>query len=252
MNLAVNARDAMPRGGVITIQTANVELGADEALLYPGMEPGRYALLALSDNGHGMDAATLARVFEPFFTTKEPGKGLGLATVHGIVTQSGGHVAVHSENGLGSTFSVYLPPAPEAVPERAVPTLENVPRGSETVLLAEDEDALRSLVREWLTGAGYTVVTARLPGQVLEQAAAHGGPIHLLITDVVMPGLGGRELAERLLASRPDTRVLYVSGYTDDAVVRKGVMADEVAFLQKPLSAEVLLRRVRDVLDGRR
>jgi PAS domain S-box-containing protein len=255
MNLAINARDAMPRGGTLTIKTGNVELAPGDALPYAGLEPGRYVLMSISDIGHGMDAATQARVFEPFFTTKEPGKGtgLGLATVHGIVKQSGGHVLLHSERGRGTTFTIYLPRV-EAGPSASASARvqQDVPKGTETVLLTEDEDALRALLREWLREAGYTVLAARHPDQALAHAAAHPGPIHLLLTDVVMPGLGGRELAEQITASRPETKVLYVSGYTDDAVMLKGVLADEMAFLQKPITAEVLLRRVRDVIDGRK
>jgi PAS domain S-box-containing protein len=255
MNLAVNARDAMPRGGRLTIETANVDLDAAYARSRPEVKPGPHVMLAVSDTGHGMDPDVLGHIFEPFFTTKEPGKGtgLGLATAHGIVKQSGGHIFVYSEPEHGTTFKVYLPclgetetepvagttPAPEAPLER----------GSGTVLLAEDEESLRSIVQEILEANGYTVIEARNAGHALEIAEGHPAPIHLLMTDVVMPGMSGSELAVRLAASHAETRVLYMSGYTDDAVVLHGVLAAEVAFLQKPFTAEALVRKVREVLD---
>jgi CheY-like chemotaxis protein len=251
MNLAVNARDAMPRGGRLTIETSNVVLDRAYARQHAGLEPGPYVVLAVSDTGHGMRPEVLARVFEPFFTTKEPGKGtgLGLATVHGIVKQSGGHVGVYSEPGQGTTFKVYLPrtdaPTVEAEPPA---TADELPRGSETILLVEDEASLRELVRECLEGGGYTVLPARHGTQALELCERHSGPLHLLMTDVVMPGMNGRELAERLRALRPEIRVLYMSGYTDDAVVLHGVLAEDMAFLQKPFTAETLARTVRLVL----
>jgi len=253
MNLAVNARDAMPRGGRLTIETANVDLDAAYSRSRPGATPGPHVMLAVSDTGHGMDSEVLGHIFEPFFTTKAPGKGtgLGLATVHGIVKQSGGHIFVYSEPEHGTTFKVYLPcleeaeaivettPVPEAGPEH----------GSETVLLVEDEESLRSIVREILEASGYTVIEARHAGHALEIAEGHPAPIHLLMTDVVMPGMSGSELVVRLAASHAETRVLYMSGYTNDAVVLHGVLAAEVAFLQKPFTAEALARKVREVLD---
>jgi PAS domain S-box-containing protein len=253
MNLAVNARDAMPRGGRLTIETANVDLDAAYGRSRPGVTPGPHVMLAVSDTGHGMDPEVLSHVFEPFFTTKELGKGtgLGLATVHGIVKQSGGHIFVYSEPEHGTTFKVYLPclEAVETVVETPPAQEAKLQRGSETILLVEDEESLRSIVREILEASGYTVIEARHAGHALEIAEGHSTPIHLLMTDVVMPGLSGSELVVRLAASHAETRVLYMSGYTDDAVVLHGVLAADVAFLQKPFTAEALARKVREVLD---
>ncbi|HXB54633.1 MAG TPA: response regulator [Vicinamibacteria bacterium] len=253
MNLAVNARDAMPRGGRLTIETANVDLDAAYARSRPGVKPGPHVMLAVSDTGHGMDQEVLAQVFEPFFTTKEAGKGtgLGLATVHGIVSQSAGHIFVYSEPEHGTTFKVYLPRTQEAeTVVKAAPAKAEPERGSETILLVEDEESLRSLVRECLEASGYTVVEARHPGHALEIAQAHAVHIHLLITDVVMPGMSGSELAARLVGSHREMKVLYMSGYTDDAVVLHGVLAANAAFLQKPFTMEALARKVREVLGG--
>ncbi len=254
LNLAVNARDAMPTGGTLTVETRNVELGAGDAAAYPGVRTGPHVLLAVSDTGCGMPPEVLARIFEPFFTTKEVGKGtgLGLATVYGIVKQSGGHVAVDSAVGRGTTFKVYLPrPEVEASAgasgDRSVtPAL---PRGTETVLLVEDDDGVRALTRHILRGAGYTVLEAGDGAGAVRSAAGHRGPVHLLITDVVMPGEGGGSVAERVRALCPAVRVLYVSGYTDDAVVRHGILYEGVDFLQKPYTPAALARVVREVLD---
>ena len=252
MNLAVNARDAMPRGGRLTIETANVDLDATYARSRPGVKPGPHVMLAVSDTGHGMEPEVLGHIFEPFFTTKEAGKGtgLGLATVHGIVKQSGGHIFVYSERGQGTTFKIYLPrvEAGKVAEAPAAPQAE-LHRGSETVLLVEDEESLRGIVRECLEASGYSVIEARHAGHALELAEGHSAPIHLLITDVIMPGMSGSQLAAALTASHAETRVLYMSGYTDDAVVLHGVLAADVSFLQKPFTTDALARKVREVLD---
>jgi two-component system cell cycle sensor histidine kinase/response regulator CckA len=252
LNLAVNARDAMPQGGKITIETANVVLDENYARDHATVQPGPHVMLAISDTGFGMDAETKARVFEPFFTTKEVGKGtgLGLATVYGIVKQSGGSIWVYSEPGKGTTFKIYLPRVEDALEENA--PAENRPRilrGTETILLAEDEEMVRNLMRTILEAQGYTVLVARDATEAMSFCHRHQGSISLLVSDVVMPGMSGRELAAQMAMVHPETKVLYVSGYTDDAVVRHGVLNAGLAFLQKPFSAESFLLKVRDALD---
>jgi len=253
VNLIVNARDAMPLGGQLTIETSRVELDQASAHRQVGVRPGPYVRLVVRDTGVGMDAVTKAHLFEPFFTTKGPGKGtgLGLATVYGIVTQSGGVIGVESEPGQGAVFTIDLPRAEapaEPRPEPARPLL--AAQGSETVLLVEDEAAVRGLARDILERQGYTVLEAVNGDEALRIGRDHRGPIHLLVTDVVMPHMGGRELADRLTAGRRETKVLYVSGYTDDAILRQGVSQTGMAFLEKPFTAAVLAARVREVLDA--
>jgi PAS domain S-box-containing protein len=251
MNLAVNARDAMPEGGRLTIATADMELDAGYAELHFPAEPGRYVMLSVSDTGTGMDAETKAHLFEPFFTTKETGKGtgLGLATVYGIVKQSLGYIWVYSEPGLGTTFKVYLPraagtPEPEGVaPAEAVPL-----RGTETILLAEDEAAVRTVVREALVRLGYTVLEATSADAAIEIGERHAGPIHLLLTDVVMPGRSGGQVAARLRRARPEMRVVFMSGYPDAAVLRLSKGEPGVTYLQKPFGPDSLARTVRRAL----
>jgi nitrogen-specific signal transduction histidine kinase len=252
LNLAVNARDAMPQGGRLVLETANVELDETYARQHADARPGAHVLLAVSDTGTGMDAATQARLFEPFFTTKPLGKGtgLGLSTVYGIVRQSEGHVAVYSELGHGTSFKVYLPrvdaaPDPTPVAGPAAPT-----GGTETVLLVEDEEGLRELAREILEMQHYTVIEAATPGEALARLERHPDPIHLLVTDVIMPQMSGRQLAAQVTRRRPEVRVLYMSGYTDDAIVHHGVLDPGTPFLQKPFTPASLARKVREILDA--
>jgi CheY-like chemotaxis protein len=254
MNLVVNARDAMPQGGTLTIETCNARLDGGQAGLRRPVKPGAYALIGVSDNGSGMDAATQALLFEPFFTTKGVGQGtgLGLSTVLGIVKQSGGNVDVSSEPGSGTTVKVYLPWVDQPATAESTARRKPVVRGTETVLLVEDEEMVRHLVRETLDRAGYKVLDAGGPLEAQRLAASYRGRIHLLITDVVMPKIGGRELAETLMALRTDMKVLYMSGYTDWAVANMGVLSQEVAFLQKPFTPAALTEKVREVLEGGR
>jgi PAS domain S-box-containing protein len=250
MNLAVNARDAMPLGGTLTVETGNVDLDVAYALAHHDAQPGPHVMLAVSDTGHGIEPSALSHIFEPFFTTKEQGKGtgLGLATIYGIVKQSGGHVTVYSEIGHGTTFKVFLPRISEALPARAAAETAESPAGTETVLLAEDEAGLRLLLHEVLEAAGYHVLTGATPEEAFARAEAYAGPIHLLITDVVMPGESGRRLAERLEAVRPDIQTIYMSGYTHDAIGHHGLLETGTHFLQKPFTVEALLQKIREAL----
>ncbi len=253
MNLAINARDAMPEGGKLTIETHNSELDDDYVRGKLEVEPGTYVVLAISDTGSGMDEETRSRIFEPFFTTKEEGKGtgLGLSTVFGIVKQHKGHVTVYSEPGRGTTFKIYLPRVEVLVKEeaaKAAPT-ESL-RGTETILLVEDEDVVRMVVSKMLQMSGYTVLEAHEGEEALLVGRKHEGPIHLMLTDVVMPGMGGRELAERIAELHPAMKVIYMSGYTDNAIVHRGVLEPGTPFIEKPFTPDGLARKVREVLDA--
>jgi two-component system cell cycle sensor histidine kinase/response regulator CckA len=251
LNLAVNAKDAMPRGGRLTITTRNVAIGDDEAQRHASFQPGHYVMLAVTDNGVGIEKDVLPYIFEPFYTTKEPGKGtgLGLSTVYGIVKQSGGWIWVSSDIGRGTTLKIYLPPVDAPVASNAAPVEGENPRGSETVLVVEDEDSVRTLTCRVLRAHGYHVVEAANGHAALVACEAHQRPIPLLITDVVMPRMSGPELAARLKQRRPDLKVLYISGYADAAVVEHRVVEPATWLLQKPFSPGDLTRKVRDVLD---
>jgi CheY-like chemotaxis protein len=253
MNLALNSRDAMPRGGKLTLETANVSLDQSYALDHHPLEPGRYVMLAVSDTGCGMSSETQSRIFEPFYTTKEVGKGtgLGLSMVYGIVKQSGGYIWVYSEPDRGTTFKIYLPrvdqPAENAADEKR---LNPVQRGTETILLVEDDPQVRQLSSSVLTHCGYKVLVAATPQEGLAICSANHHDIRLLVTDVVMPGLNGRELAEKILQICPKLRVLYISGYTGNAIVHYGVLDDGLWFLPKPFTLSALVAKVREVLDA--
>jgi two-component system, cell cycle sensor histidine kinase and response regulator CckA len=252
MNLAINARDAMPSGGRLVIETGNIELDETYVRTSPEARPGPYVMLAVSDTGHGMDAKTMARIFEPFFTTKEEGKGtgLGLATVYGIVRQSGGTVNVYSEPGRGTTFRVYLPRIEGDVTAEARADVVAPPRGTETVLLVEDAEALRLLVRELLENAGYTVLDADSPDKALSMVESVRDPIHLLLTDMVMPRMNGQELARRIAVLKPEARVVFMSGYSDQAMGDQSTLEPGALFLQKPFTMDALLKTIRRALDA--
>jgi signal transduction histidine kinase/ActR/RegA family two-component response regulator len=253
LNLVVNARDALSGGGSIVLSTANVELAETDLAEHPGPREGRYVTISVTDTGVGIDEATRARIFEPYFTTKDRGRGtgLGLATVLGIIEQSGGHIDVISTVGAGSTFRVYLPRRadPRTVPASETGVRSLPDQGHETILLAEDEESVRRLTATVLEQYGYRVIEARDGAAALDAAAAHDGPIDLLLTDVIMPGLNGRELADRFATVNPETRVLFMSGYAGEALSAQGVLDSSVAFLAKPFLPAELARRVRAVLD---
>jgi signal transduction histidine kinase/ActR/RegA family two-component response regulator len=253
MNLAVNARDAMPRGGKISICTANVELTESEEPVKKGLTPGPYVMLQFSDNGHGMNAETLQHLFEPFFTTKEKGKGtgLGLATIHAVVKEGHGDVWAQSQVGRGTTFTIYLPRVEGTIEQQLQ---EGVSReegsGTETILLVEDEDGVRRLLKHVLVRRGYNVLEAATGAEALSILQRERGPIHLLLTDIVMPRMSGRELADKVVRLRPDLKVIFMSGYTDEVLIGAGGTHPGAVFLQKPLRPEMVVARVREVLDG--
>ena len=252
VNLVVNARDAMPRGGTVTIETANIVLDGTYASRHVGVTPGEYVMLAVSDTGVGMDHETQSHIFEPFFTTKEKGKGtgLGLSTVYGIVRQSGGNIWVYSEPGRGTTFKVYLPQVHDEITKVDAIAEVIIKRGSETVLLVEDEDMVRNLARQILEETGYTVLAANGGEEALHLFKTHKGTIHLMITDVVMPKMSGKDVADKLKETHPETKVLFMSGYTDEAIVHHGIVDSHIAFIQKPFSEVALTQKIREVLDA--
>jgi CheY-like chemotaxis protein len=251
MNLVVNAREAMKEGGKLTIETANVELDETYALTHGVVKPGKYMVLAVSDTGVGMTLEVRGHVFEPFFTTKEKGKGtgLGLSTVYGIVKQSEGYIWVYSELGKGSTFKIYLPRVDEPLDELEEKVMEEFPRGNETILVVEDEEEVRGLTVRVLREQGYKVLEAAQGLDAFVVCDGHEGPIHLLLTDVVMPKMSGRELAEHIAEIRPGIKVLYMSGYTDSTIAYHGILEKDLNYIQKPFSVEKLARKVREVLD---
>jgi CheY-like chemotaxis protein len=255
LNLTVNARDAMPDGGRLLIHTANVNLDTAYTHNHPGSRVGSYVMLRVTDTGTGIDPEIQSQIFEPFFTTKErdKGTGLGLATVYGIVKQSGGYIAVDSEKGKGASFSVYLPPLEQAATHSVAP-LAATPvntRGTETILLVEDAEPLRKLAEMFLKESGYRILSAPDGQQALQMARQHLGPINLLLTDVVMPGMNGRVLGERLAPSQPGMKVLYMSGYTDSFIAGHGVLEAGTHLLHKPFTQETLTRKVREILDAK-
>jgi CheY-like chemotaxis protein len=253
MNLVVNARDAMPEGGRLAIETSEIDIDEEYCSRNPEARLGRHVMMAITDSGCGMPPEVLSRIFEPFFTTKEQGKGtgLGLATIYGIVKQSGGHISAYSEVGRGSTFKVYLPATQEEVDKPEVPSQERVaPRGVETILLVEDEESLRSVTQEFLSNKGYRVIVAEDFHKALQASEDNQQHIDLLMTDVVLPGASGPKLADRLATVRPDMKVLFVSGYTADALVHGDLHRTDFAFLSKPFSLNTLARKIRTILDA--
>lgn len=253
LNLAANARDAMPKGGRLTIRASNVELDESDRKRHAPVVPGPYVMLAIEDTGCGMDLKTQARIFDPFFTTKELGKGtgLGLATVYGIVKQTGGYIWVYSEVGQGTVFRVYLPRIDKpAQPAEREPSEMQALQGSETILLAEDSESLREMAQEYLESIGYTVLAAVSGEKALQWAKEFQGPIHLLLTDVVMPEMSGPELANQMASLRPGVKIIFTSGYTDDAIARQGILDPNVAFIQKPFRPKALAKKIRQVLNG--
>jgi signal transduction histidine kinase len=253
LNLAVNARDAMPRGGKLTIATSNVDLDEVYTRLHVPAKPGPHVLLEVRDTGCGMTAEVKARIFEPFFTTKGAGKGtgLGLATSEGIVSQLEGHIEVYSEEKVGTSFKIFLPRVADAAPRSSSTTTQQPIRGgTESILLVEDDGLLRNLLRDVLRDCGYSVTAAGDGNEALRLVAQHRGPLDMIVTDVVMPDMGGRQMVEQLVTTFPKAKVLYLSGYTDDAVVRHGIVHDQVQFLQKPFTSGALQRKVREVLDS--
>ncbi|MFN2533559.1 MAG: ATP-binding protein, partial [Pyrinomonadaceae bacterium] len=255
LNLVVNARDSMPNGGKLTIETDNVYLDEEYVRNHVGAQTGPHVMLAVSDTGLGMDHDTQARIFEPFFTTKGLGKGtgLGLSTVYGIVKQSGGNIWVYSEVGRGTTFKIYLPRFDEGTQEyKRQSVSDELVRGTETILLVEDEEMLRRLARQTLSMYGYHVLEAANGNEAISLAKRYADTIHLLLTDVIMPGLSGREVADKILEMRPEIRVVFMSGYTDDAIVHQGVLEESATFIQKPFLPDSLSRKMREVLDRRK
>jgi two-component system cell cycle sensor histidine kinase/response regulator CckA len=253
LNLAINARDAMQQGGKLIIETSNVELDEEYSRTHVNFKAGTYVIVAVSDTGVGMSQEVLAQIFEPFFTTKEAGKGtgLGLSIAYGIVAQSGGHIQAYSEPGYGSTFRIYLPvtaETAETAPKRR--RGEGMPRGTETILLVEDDQVVRNIVRTLLKGAGYVVFEAPNGADAIHIADDYGDTIHLLLTDIIMPGMNGKALAENLLSKRPGMRVIFASGYAEDVIVHYGILDPGIAFMQKPFTSRTLVSKVREVLDA--